>query len=169
MRPLLLILLLSPCLLFAQNEQAAGRPVQEEKVKTIFDSLEEPGRGKGDVVIRQSDSIRKLVGARKHGANVEQTDDDAFLVLDGFRTQVFSGNNQRLSKDEAFDKEEKIREQFPELATYVTYTAPFWRLRVGDYRTHEEAYHVFRQLFEAFPSFAKEMYIVKEKIRIPLH
>lgn len=165
----ILLLLLFPGCLFAQNEQATGLPVQEEKVKTIFDSLEEPGRGKGDVVIHQSEAIRKLVGARKHGANVEQTDGDSFLILDGFRTQVFSGNNQRLSKDEAFDKEKQIKELFPELTTYVTYTAPFWRLRVGDYRTHEEAYHVLRQLSGAFPSFAKEMYIVKEKIRIPLY
>ncbi|MDR2969521.1 MAG: SPOR domain-containing protein [Tannerellaceae bacterium] len=159
MKPLFFILLLFPCLLFAQNEQ----------VKTIFDSLQEPGAGKGNVVVRQSDAIRQLVGARKHGANVEETDGDTFLVLEGFRAQVFSGNNQRLSKDEAFDKEKQIKEQFPELTTYVTYTAPFWRLRVGDYRTHEEAYHVLRQLSEAFPAFAKEMYIVKEKIRMPLH
>lgn len=169
MRFLCFILLLFPCFLFAQNEQATGWPVQEEKVNTIFDSLEEPETGKGDVVIHQSDAIRKSVGARKHGANVEQADGDSFLILEGFRTQVFSGNNQRLSKDEAFDKEEKIKEQFPELTTYVTYTAPFWRLRVGDYRTHEEAYHVLRQLSDAFPTFAKEMYIVKEKIRIPLY
>jgi len=160
MRSLCFILLLFPCFLFAQNEQ----------IKTIFDSLEEPATGKGDVVIHQSDAIRKLVGARKHGANVEQADDgDSFLIMDGFRTQVFSGNDHRLSKKEALDKEEQIKEQFPELTTYVEYMAPFWKLRVGDYRTHEEAYHVLRQLSGAFPSFAKEMYIVKEKIRIPLY
>lgn len=170
MRSLLFtLLLLFPCLLSAQNGQTARSSVQEEKVKTIFDALQEPGRGKGDVVIHQSEAIRQLVGARKHGTGVEHTDGDAFLVLEGFRTQVFSGNNQRLSKDEALDKEKKIKELFPELTTYVTYTAPFWRLRVGDYRTHEEAYHVLRQLSASFPSFAKEMYIVKEKIRIPLY
>lgn len=154
---------------FAQNGSTVSGSQNEEKVKTIFDSLEEPGAGKGSVVINQSDEVRRMVGARRYGTNVEQVDGGTFLVLDGFRAQVFSGNNQRLSKDEAFRKEKQIRELFPDLTTYVTYTAPFWKLRVGDYRTHEEAYHILRELQQTFPSFAKEMYIVKEKIRIPLY
>lgn len=164
-----IVLSLSSCLLCAQQVETHRLSEPQEKVYTIFDALAEPGVGKGEVIVHQSEAIRQLVGARKHGAHVEQTDGDAFLVLDGFRTQVFSGNNQRLSKEEAFDKEKQIKELFPELSAYVTYTAPFWRLRIGDCRTHEEAYHVLRQLSAAFPSFAKEMYIVKEKIRIPLY
>jgi len=163
---LLLIFSLS---LSAQNGQVSSAAGNGGKVKTIFDSLEESGAGKGSVLIHQSDEIRRLVGARLHGANVEQADGGSFLVLDGFRAQIFSGNNQRLSKDEAFKKEKELLELYPDLSTYVTYTAPFWRLRVGDYRTHEEAYHTLRQLQQSFPSFAKEMYIVKEKIRIPLY
>lgn len=167
--PFFILLLFCSFTLFAQNGQTEHSSVSEEKVKTIFDALEEPGRGKGDVVIHQSEAIRNLVGARKHGANVELTDGNSFLNLDGFRVQVFSGNSQRLSKDEAFKKEKEIKELFPDLSTYVTYTAPFWKLRVGDYRTHEEAFHILRQLSGTFPSFAKEMYIIKEKIKIPLY
>ena len=54
------------------------------------------------------------------------------------------------------------------MPTYVTYDAPFWKLRVGDFRSHEEAYHLMRQLMKAFPAFGKEMYIVREEIQIPL-
>lgn len=168
MKYLLLILSLScSFILSAQNEISSEG--QTEKVKTIFDALQEPGAGKGDVVVQQSEAIRNMVGARKYGANVELADGQSFLNLDGFRVQAFSGNNQRLSKDEAFKKEKEIKELYPDLPTYVTYTAPFWKLRIGDYRTQEEAFHMLRQLSGAFPSFAKEMYIVKEKIRIPLY
>lgn len=141
----------------------------DEKVTTIFDDLQQSGLGKGNVVVNQSEAIRDMIGARMHGANVEKTNDETFLKMQGFRTQVFSGNNQRSSKDEAFRKEKEIKELFPEVTTYVTYTAPFWKLRVGDYRSHEEAYHMMRQLMGAFPSYKKEMYIVKEDIRIPLN
>lgn len=139
-----------------------------ESHQTIFDALQESAPGKGEVVIRQSPAIRNLVGVRKQGADVETSGDETFLKIQGFRAQVFSGNNQRKSKDEAFRKEKEIKELFPDLPTYVTYTAPFWKLRVGDFRTHEEAYHVQRMLMEAFPAYKKEMYIVKEEVKIPL-
>jgi hypothetical protein len=109
-----------------------------------------------------------MVGVRMSGDNVEKTDSVSYLKINGYRTQVFSGNNQRSSKDEAFRKEREIKEVFPELPTYVTYNAPFWRLRFGDFRSHEEAYHTQRLLMEAFPAYKKEMYIVKEEVKIPL-
>lgn len=136
---------------------------------TIFDELAIRKGGKGLVTIHQSDEIRQLVGARKSGKDVETTNNETFLKIQGFRTQVFSGNNQRKSKDEAFRKEKEIKELFPDMPTYVTYNAPFWKLRVGDFRSHEEAYHALRLLMAAFPSYAKEMYIVKEEVKIPLN
>ena len=65
--------------------------------------------------------------------------------------------------------EKEIKKLFPDVTTYVTYNAPFWRLRVGDFRSHEEAYHMQRLLMDAFPAYKKEMYIVKEEVKIPLN
>lgn len=138
-------------------------------VVTIFDRLARSEAGKGTVHIHQSEDIRAMVGAHKYGENVEQEGENTFLKIPGYRAQVFSGNNQRKSKDEAFKKEEEIKKLFPDIPTYVTYNAPFWKLRVGDFRSHEEAYQLMRQLMEAFPAYAKEMYIVKEEVKIPLN
>ena len=44
-----------------------------------------------------------------------------------------------------------------------------WRLRIGDFRSHEEAYHMQRLLMDAFPAYRKEMYIVREEVKIPLN
>lgn len=140
-----------------------------EERSTIFDAFQEPTIGKGQVVIHQSTAISNLIGERMRGADVETTDSLTYLKVQGYRTQVFSGNNQRASKDEAFRKEKDINELFPDVPTYVTYNAPFWKLRVGDFRSHEEAYHMMRLLMDAFPSYGKEMYIVREEIRIPLN
>ena len=149
---------------FAASAQSVGG-----QAETIFDALEAGGPGKGKVEIHQSEAIRGMVGKHLHGENVEKTDSTAYLKIQGFRAQVFSGNNQRKSKDEAFRKEKEIKDYFPDVPTYVTYNAPFWRVRVGDFRTHEEAYRMQRQLMEAFPSYRKEMYIVKEEVKIPLN
>ena len=136
---------------------------------TILDALSRHGVGEGEVVVHQSAAIERMVGERMAGADVETTDSVTYLKIQGYRTQVFSGNNQRASKDEAFSKEKEIKELFPDVPTYVSYNAPFWKLRVGDFRSHEEAYHMMRQLMAAFPKYGKEMYIVREEIKIPLN
>ena len=144
-----------PCILLLFAFMMAGtsslfaQTALEGERSTIFDALQRSGLGKGEVV--------------------ETTDSLTFLKVQGYRTQVFSGNNQRVSKDEAFRKEKEIKELFPEIPTYVTYNAPFWKLRVGDFRSHEEAYHMMRLLMGAFPKYGKEMYIVREEIKIPLN
>lgn len=161
--------ILSLLLLLACATGLSAQVTVDESVQTIFDDLQTSKPGKGDVIVNQPEALRKMIGVRMHGDNVEKTDSTAFLKIQGFRTQVFSGNNQRRSKDEAFEKEKMIKELFPNVPTYVTYTAPFWKLRVGDFRSHEEAYHMQRLLMTAFPSFGKEMYIVREEVKIPLN
>jgi len=80
--------------------------------------------------------------------------------------RFFSGNNQRIAKNEAFRKEADIKSVFPELGTYMSYTAPFWRLRVGDFQTFQDARDVLLRIKGSFPSYGREMSIVKEKIQI---
>ena len=82
----------------------------------------------------------------------------------GYRIQVFSDRNQRTAKGEALSKERSIKESFPEMGTYITYDAPSWRLRVGDFRTRDEAAARLAELREAFPGFAGEIIIVVDVI-----
>lgn len=139
-----------------------------QRPATIFDELESAGAGKGTVRIYQEPAIKQMVGRYLSSNDIERNNNLTYLKMQGFRAQVFSGNNQRKSKEEAIRKEKMIKELYPDLPTYVTYTAPFWKLRVGDFRSREEAYALIRDLKETFPSFAKEMYIVKDEVKIPL-
>ena len=146
--------ILSLCILLGASALSAQTDGGGQ-VEDIIDALQERVPGKGTVTVRGSDALRNMLGKR--------------LKIQGYRTQVFSGNNQRKSKDEAFRKEKEIKELFPDVPTYVTYNAPFWRLRIGDFRSHEEAYHMQRLLMDAFPAYRKEMYIVREEVKIPLN
>lgn len=150
------------------NGSLSAQNLYSGRYGTIFDALQEKRPNKGDVTIDQPLAIKNMVGVRQSGTNVETADGRSILKTQGFRVQVFSGNSQRTSKDEAFKKEREVNEAFPQLKTYVTYVAPFWRLRVGDYASHDEAYFAQRQLSTAFPSYGKEMYIIREEVRIPL-
>ena len=169
MRRIPCILSLIASMVLTVSSLQAQTVTEKAERSTIFDALQRSEIGKGQVVIHQSNAISNLIGERMRGVDVETTDSLTYLKVQGYRTQVFSGNNQRASKDEAFNKEKDINELFPDVPTYVTYTAPFWKLRVGDFRSHEEAYHMMRLLMKAFPSYGKEMYIVREEIRIPLN
>jgi len=141
----------------------------EIRTISIIENLHNSIPGKGEVVIKQPSSVHNLIGRRRFVVGADSSgSDEMVLKTQGYRAQVFSGN-LRDSKDEAFNKEKEIKEIFPELHTYVTYVAPFWRLRVGDYRSHEEAYRTMRMLMNALPNYAREMYIIREEIRIPLY
>lgn len=84
----------------------------------------------------------------------------------GFRVQVFSDNNTRTAKNEARAKAKQVAARFPHLSTYVKYTSPYWRLKVGDFRSRQEADEAAEQLRKAFPAFSKEIRVVRDRINI---
>lgn len=134
---------------------------EEGIVPTIVDRINHYEPGKGRVRVIQDDEVAKRLGRPATG----QLDDASTQVeINGWRIQVFSGNNQRSSKEEAFRKEVDVKSAFPELSTYVRYTAPFWRLRVGDFQTFREANDMLNRIKRALPTYGREMSIVKEKI-----
>ena len=82
----------------------------------------------------------------------------------GYRVQVFSDNNQRTAKNEARSKSRTIGGRFPQYKTYVSYTSPYWRLRVGDFRTKQEATAAAEELRSAFPAYSKEIRVVRDRV-----
>ncbi|MDR2139997.1 MAG: SPOR domain-containing protein [Tannerella sp.] len=136
---------------------------------SIFDALTKPEQGKGTVTILQSQAIRALVDSRATGVKIETEGGKSYITVSGYTIQVFAGNNQRKSKDEAFSKKRQIDQIYSDASTCVEYTAPFWRLRVGDFPTYEEALHMMYKLTGSFPSFRNEMKIIRENVRIFLN
>lgn len=82
----------------------------------------------------------------------------------GYRVQVFSDNNVRTAKGEARTKAQAISERFPHYRTYVVYQSPYWRLKVGDFPTMTEAETAADEIKKAFPTYAREVRIVKDRI-----
>ncbi len=82
----------------------------------------------------------------------------------GYRVQVYADNNQRVAKGEARQRERAIGRRFPSMMTYVAYASPYWRLRVGDFRTQAEAEKAASDIRRAFPGYAKEVRVVRDRI-----
>ena len=130
--------------------------------------------------VTQPDSLNRLlappalqVAPAEQSQNPEGDADDsvsqvpaATKKIVGFRVQVFSDNNPRTAKNEARTKQRSISSRFPQYRTYVTYTSPYWRLKVGDFRSQNEANEAAEELRRQFPSYSKEIRVVRDRINV---
>lgn len=78
------------------------------------------------------------------------------IMSSGFRVQIFSG----LDRNQVYAEQTKFKSRFPKTTTYVTYTQPNYKLRVGDFRTRMEAEKFMNELKKYYSS----MFIFSELI-----
>lgn len=145
--------------------------LQAQQANKIIEDLQSEYPGQGKVVVYQEDAIKSIVGrnlAPKRQVFTTGENSVPYVKMRGFKIQAFSGNNQRTSKNEAYRKQSLISQAFPEHEAVVAFDSPFWRLRVGNFRTRGEASDLMRDLRKAFPAFGKEMYIVIDEVKIPI-
>jgi len=141
--------------------------VQAQQVKqvTIIDDLETPVPGEGVIQIHSDPKITDLIGLVSPETSVNDAD---YITSNGYRIQVFMSNNPKTARGELNNRVNLIKGTFPDIAVYNMYVAPNWKLLVGDFKTKEEA-EIFRQKIKQFiPELGKEMYIVPDKINIPM-
>lgn len=82
----------------------------------------------------------------------------------GYRVQVFSDNNPRTAKNEARNRQRTVSGRFPRYRAYVSYSAPYWRTRVGDFRSEGQANSAAAEMRRAFPKFSKEIRVVRDRV-----
>ena len=109
-------------------------------------------------VVNHTPAIEALI-AKKSNANLREAK--------GYRIQIFSGNRGTVSRNRAFEIKDIISDKEPTLDIYVTYTSPFWKVRLGNCATHEKAQSLRTWIIEQFPEFATETYIVPSQVLIP--
>jgi hypothetical protein len=79
--------------------------------------------------------------------------------VDGYRVQIFfeSGSN---SKNAAANIKTGFETVFPEIKSYLSYKEPYYRVRVGDFRTLVEAVGFQKKIAVEYPN----SFPVKDKI-----
>lgn len=86
----------------------------------------------------------------------------AFPIIEGYRIQLSmkAGNT-------ALDEINKIKNKFeqdnPRVNTYITFREPYYRLRVGDFRTRLEAVEYMDRIKRNYP----QAWVIKDKISFP--
>lgn len=84
----------------------------------------------------------------------------------GFRVQIFADGNQSTARNAARARIRQVSSRFPMHRTYLDYKSPYWRARIGDFRSREEANDLASQIRRTFPAFSNEIRVVSDRISI---
>ena len=164
----LVVFFLQAMLLTAQT---STQSTSRSSSSSIIDDLNAELPGQGKVTIYQDEAIKDIL-AKPAPVNlpVFSSGDGSvqYVKMRGYKIQVFSGNDQRKSKDEAYYKQRLINDNFADMETVVFFKSPRWILRAGNFKTREDANEVMRQMRGQFPNFGKEMYLISDTVKIPL-
>lgn len=114
----------------------------------------------GTVVVRKDPRIDDLV--RKQIQINEETTRDSRRNVPGFRIQVINSTD----RNKVFSAKARVYQEFPDLKPYLIYQAPNYKLRVGNFKTQEEAEDFEKQLSRLFPS---GLYIIRDIIEVSLN
>jgi len=114
---------------------------------------------------KDEDKKREEITPKKPKRNhtSQQTIEDRGV---GFRIQAYSDNNYKTAKASAQKRARDIAMKFPQYRSYISYKAPSWRLRIGDFKTQREAQAALHRIKSVYPKFAREMVIVRDRINV---
>ena len=85
--------------------------------------------------------------------------------VNGFRVQVYSSNEPQVAKNEALELSELLSSQL-HTGVYVNSEPPFWKVRLGDFLTREEANEFKLQVIKLFPELQGSTYIVPDLVTV---
>jgi hypothetical protein len=79
--------------------------------------------------------------------------------IQGYRIQIFFGSDRKAAND----ARTKFLQLYPEVEAYLVYQAPYFKVRVGDFRTQLEAQAIYKDVLAQFD----KVFIVPDKINLP--
>lgn len=142
----LFLILVAPAVCHAQNFVSMA--------DAISDSIQSAGSGK--LTIIQDPRIDTLF-SRNLAANKEVGG------MPGFRIQIYRGSDRNAREDAAKAKARFINE-YPDIESYDLFEKPnYFKVRVGNYRTKQEATKALYQIRNTF----RDAYIIEEIINFP--
>lgn len=82
--------------------------------------------------------------------------------MNGFRIQIYFGSG-KTGREQANENKAKALSEFPELKVHILYQYSNYKVRVGDFRTRNDAYAWYYNVLKKFPN----AYIVPDVIEFP--
>ena len=121
-------------------------------------AVEANAQARGSVEVIKDPRLDSLV-AHKFGKASKNGNGFAGYSSFGYRVQIYTGSNRA----EAFKAQTRFQESYPDTRTYISYSEPNFKVRVGDFRSRLEASKMARDVKAWFPL----TFIISEKINPP--
>ena len=126
--------------------------IDMEDVKLITEEM-------AHAVVHQDSLVTQLMRDKRMGYTRGEQ------VIDGFRVQIYASNVQHKAKQEAFELHQRVEAQI-DVPVYTLSEPPFWKVRIGNFHTREEANAYKSTFLELYPELIGSTYIVPDKIII---
>lgn len=109
----------------------------------------------GVLILNQSSKIDTLVMKQRQIHDNDST-------IDGFRVQIFMelGNDALHHADSV---KTEFAKKYPEIPVYLVFGQPYYRLRVGDFRTRLEAENLYQRVKKEY----KNAFVTADRIELP--
>jgi len=111
------------------------------------------------VVMEKDPRIDQLV--KKQIEINEVTTRESRRFVQGYRIQVINSPD----RGKVFAAKARVYEQFPDWKPYLLYQSPNYKLRVGNFKTQDEAQDAMKQLSKLFPA---GLYVIPDVIELKL-
>ena len=114
-----------------------------------------PSKHEGKVEVYQDSRVDSIVKMHVHYNTSQST-------FEGYRIQVFfdAGNN---SLNGAQAAQANYQMLYPGDTAYISFSEPYYKVRVGDFRTRLEAESYLRKIATDFPN----AFVIRDKILFP--
>ncbi len=110
-----------------------------------------------NAVVHQDSLVRELMINKRLGIQ------RGVQEMNGYRLQVFSSNQQQSAKNRALLLQQDLSGQLKE-PVYAISEPPFWKVRIGNFLTREEANNYRMTFIAQFPELQGSTYVVPDKI-----
>ncbi len=134
-----------------EEAEQAGQQAQIDSTlhgRDIFSVLPE------DIVVRQSADVRRALLAA--------TETNAAKTVSGYRIRLFL-DSRRTAREESLSVMSRFHALYPRIPVYRSFSAPNYKVSVGNFRTRVEAEALIRMLKPEFP----DAFIVRDKFQYP--
>lgn len=112
-----------------------------------------------NAIVWQDSAIVHLIDDRSHGrARGEQEQS-------GFRVQVYASNEPQVARTTALRLKEELSSVVA-VAVYELSDPPFWKVRLGDFLTREDALAYKEELIKLLPELQSSTYVVPDKVTV---
>ena len=133
-----------------------GQAKADSLTNHYVETLNLPPSGKQGAITIKQDSLVGWLLNKYEAINAAEN------KMNGWRIQIYNSSG-KVARDEANDIRNKFLNVYSNHKAYLIYQPPFFKIRVGDFRTKQDAFELYKSVMAVFPV----SYIVNDKVNLP--